>query len=156
MGEGPEYLDSIGRLVGFASRSIGALTGQLLAEHGLTVPQWIVLSALWREDGLTVSQLAAYSKSTKPATSRLLGRMEEEGLVQRRSPPDDRRTVRVWLTDDARALSDLLGIYEQVNERVFEGFSAADRRRTRRLLQRVIDNATRHHEAMSAEDPLVL
>ena len=140
----PEYLDSIGRLLGFATRAVSQLSAELLAEHGLTLPQWVVLTALWRQDGLSVTAIANYTRSTVPAASRLLGRMEDQSLIRRRATKGDRRGVRVWLTKEASAMSDLLSIYEDINDMVLEGFSPAEKKRLSSYLERIAANAEGH------------
>jgi len=151
----PEYLDSVGRLLGFAARAVNALTSEKLAQHGLTLPQWIVLTALWREDGLSVTNIAQYTKSKVPATSRLLGRMEEQGLVTRRSPEGDRRSVQVFLTPKAKAMSGVLALYEDINQMILEGFSTSEKKRAVRYLQRMITNTAQHYAASNSSDPLI-
>ncbi len=155
MANHPAYLDSTGRLLGFATRTVRALTTEVLAKYDLTVPQWITLTALWREDGLTVTAIAGYSKSKLPAVSRLIGRMEEEGLVERRSPKNNRRSVQVFLTNKSVSLNHLLSLYDDINQMILEGFSSKEKKQLATYLLRITDNATRHYAAHSSEDPLV-
>ena len=156
MQEVPKYLDSMGRLVGFAARAVTALTAELLAEHGLTVPQWIALTALWREDGLTVTALARYTKATVPAASRLVDRMVGQDLLERKARKSDRRVVEVWLTPKAQSMRSLMGLYQDVNERVLEGFSETEAKRAAAYLERITANAARHYAERRTDDPLVV
>ena len=156
MQEVPKYLDSMGRLVGFAARAVTALTAELLAEHGLTVPQWIALTALWREDGLTVTALARYTKATVPAASRLVDRMVGQDLLERKARKSDRRVVEVWLTPKAQSMRSLMGLYQDVNERVLEGFSETEAKRAAACLERITANAARHYAERQTDDPLVV
>lgn len=156
MPDKPEYLDSMGRLVGFAARAVTALTAELLQKHNLTVPQWITLTALWRQDGLTVTTLARYTKTTVPAASRLVDRMVEQGLLKRKSCKDDRRVIEVWLTSRAKSMRELMNLYQDVNERILEGFSEAEAKRAAVYLERITANATRHYAERRTDDPLVL
>jgi len=152
----PSYLDSMGRLLGFSCRAVNALTAELLAEHDLTVPQWIALSALWQRDGLTVTALARYTKATVPAASRLIDRMVEQGLLERRNREGDRRVVEIWLTPEARSMSGLVDLFRDVNERILEGFSDLEIKRTADYLERITANASRHYAERKADDPLVV
>ena len=156
MKETPEYLDSMGRLVGFAARAVTALTAEILQEHGLTVPQWIALTALWRKDGLTVTDLAHYTKATVPAASRLVDRMVSQDLLKRKARKSDRRVVEVWLTSSAKSMSGLMGLYQEVNQRILEGFSDTEAKRAAAYLERITANATRHYAERRADDPLVV
>lgn len=152
----PDYLDSMGRLVNFAARAVTALTADLLQAHGLTVPQWIALTALWREDGLTITALARYTKATVPAASRLVDRMVDQGLLKRKDRAGDRRVVEVWLTSKAKSMSGLMSLYREVNERVLEGFTETEGKRTAAYLERITANAIRHYSERKADDPLVV
>ena len=135
------YLPSIGRLLGFASRAATMVSEKRLAEHGLTLQQWIALTALWRDDGMSVGQLAAYCRTTEPTTSSLMDRMEAKGLVERRRSKDDRRKVIVALTAKSRALAGLLGFYEEINELLLQGLSDDEQASLINGLERVIANA---------------
>ncbi len=135
------YLPSVGRLLGFASRAATALSERRLAPHGLTLQQWIILTALWRQDGLTVSELAAYYRVSDPTASSLVDRMEAKGLVERRRTDIDRRKVTVHLTDMGRELAPLMGFYEPVNDTLLAGFTDEERQAFATMLERVAGNA---------------
>jgi len=156
MEKDPKYPDSMGRLLSFSSRAVNALTAELLAEHDLTVPQWIALSALWRQDGLTVTAIARYTKAKVPAASRLIDRMVEQGLLERRNREGDRRVVEIWLTPKAQSMSGLVNLFRDVNERILDGFSDQEIEQTADYLERMTANASRHYAEMKSDDPLVV
>ena len=110
-------------------------------EVGLRVGQDMLLSRLWREDGLTQSELVE-RLGVEPATvSKVLSRMEGTGLVARRRDPRDARSSRVHLTERGRSLREpAYGVWEEAEERMLEGFSPEERALLRRLLARVREN----------------
>lgn len=135
------YLPSIGRLLGFANRASTALSEQKLGAHGLTLQQWILLTALWRSDeGMTIGQLAAYCRVREPTASSLVDRMEAKGLVARERAGADRRKVFVNLTDKSRGMTDLLRFYEGINAVILLDFSEAEAEALTGMLERVIAN----------------
>ncbi|NQW11213.1 MAG: MarR family transcriptional regulator [Alphaproteobacteria bacterium] len=73
-------------------------------ELGLTRSQWWVLTALYAQEGVTQSELAAYMDLEKATLGRLLDRLEEKEWVERRADPVDRRIKRVFLTDRVQNL----------------------------------------------------
>lgn len=73
-------------------------------ELGLTRSQWWVLTHLFREDGLTQTQLADVMEIEKPSLGRLLDRLETKGWVRREPDPDDRRVKRIHLTPDVEPI----------------------------------------------------
>jgi DNA-binding MarR family transcriptional regulator len=139
----PRYLDSIGRRLNFAMSAVDALTAQLLNEYDLSPVQWVALSALWRQDGITVNVLADYMRATASATSRLLGRMEERGLIERRTVSENRRILQIWLTEKGRELDQLKDLHKKVNNCVLDGLTAAERKLLAKGLERVTSNASR-------------
>jgi len=74
----------------------------LLETLGLTYPQYLVLVALWAEDGQTVGQLGAALQLESNTLTPLLKRMQAQGLVMRARDSRDERQVRVSLTDAGR------------------------------------------------------
>ncbi|CUH87109.1 Organic hydroperoxide resistance transcriptional regulator [Phaeobacter sp. CECT 5382] len=87
-----------------ANNAMGRLYRPLLAQHGLTYPQYLVLVALWQRDGQKVSDLGADLNLESNTLTPLLKRMETAELLQRRRNPKDERSVVVTLTDKGRAL----------------------------------------------------
>lgn len=67
---------------------------------GLTRSQWWVLNHLFRNDGVTQSELADILEVKKATLGRLLDRMEQKGWVRREGHAGDRRAKRVFLTDE--------------------------------------------------------
>jgi DNA-binding MarR family transcriptional regulator len=145
-GKEHEYLDSIGRRLNFATSAVDALTAELLREHDLSPVQWVALSVLWRRDGITVNALAAYMRATAPATSRLLGRMEERGLIERRTVDEDRRILQIRLTKKGWDLEHLRDLHEVVNNLVMDGLTASERTALSAGLERIAANAAKEVE----------
>jgi len=87
-----------------ASRSVLSLYRPVLEPLGLTHPQYLVMLALWSEDGRSVGALAS-TLALEPATlSPLLKRLEGAGLVARRRSTADERVLVIELTEAGRAL----------------------------------------------------
>ncbi len=87
-----------------ASLAMTKLYKPLLAELGLTYPQYLALLALWERDGLQVSELGARLFLDSGTLTPLLKRLEAAGLVQRQRSSDDERRVHIHLTASGRAL----------------------------------------------------
>jgi len=97
-------------------RTLAALHGQIEAalekalqrEHGLSVVEFTVLDALSRQDGwhMRMQQLARAAALSASATTRLVTRLENRGLLTRVLCADDRRGIYTELTPAGRALLD--------------------------------------------------
>jgi DNA-binding MarR family transcriptional regulator len=69
---------------------------------GFTRSQWWVLNHLFRNDGVTQSELAVILEVEKASLGRLLDRMEAKGWVRREEHASDRRAKRVYLTEEVQ------------------------------------------------------
>lgn len=137
------YLPSVGRLLGFSNKFTSGLSDKKLKKYDLTLPQWVLLTALWSSDGLTVGQLAIHYQSSEPSTSNLIARMEKKGLVERRRDTNDRRQVYVYLTGLGKSKSGQIYFYNEINDLILDGFNENEKQQFIEMLERVIENAKR-------------
>ena len=79
------------------------------AQFGITRAQWVVLVRLDRSEGLKQSELAEVLDLQPITLTRLLDKLCECGLIERRPDPVDRRAKRLFLTPAARPLLEKLG-----------------------------------------------
>lgn len=83
-----------------------ALARALQGGHGLSVVEFTVLDALSRQEGwhMRMSQLAGAAALSSSATTRLVNRLEDRGLLTRIICADDRRGIYTELTPAGREL----------------------------------------------------
>lgn len=137
---------ALGRVLNFTAGASTSMCQDLLEPYGLTLQQWVILSALWRRDGLLVTEISDYVGNNAPAASRIIDRMVERGLLEREPSESDRRAVQINLTKKGRALDHLALFYEEVNQKLLEGISEAEATVLFDLLARVETNARRHQK----------
>ncbi|MFF6983050.1 MarR family winged helix-turn-helix transcriptional regulator [Streptomyces sp. NPDC008343] len=77
---------------------------ELVKPSGITALQYTALTVLERHDGLSAAQLARDSFVTAQSIADLVRSLEGRGLVRRERNPDNRRELRILLTDAAREL----------------------------------------------------
>jgi MarR family transcriptional regulator, transcriptional regulator for hemolysin len=82
---------------------------QKAAQFGITRAQWVVLVRLDRSEGLKQSELAEMLELQPISLTRLLDKLSDSGLIERRADPIDRRAKRLFLTPAARPLLEKLG-----------------------------------------------
>jgi MarR family transcriptional regulator, transcriptional regulator for hemolysin len=75
-------------------------------DRGTTRAQWIVLFRLRDQEGLSQVDLAEVLELQPISLVRLLDRLVEHGLLERRHDPKDRRANRLFLTASGRQLVD--------------------------------------------------
>lgn len=87
-----------------ASRLLTQTYHPLLAEHGLTYPQYLVLLVLWEKDAQPVNDIAKRLLLETNTMTPLLQRMEKEGIIERRRGEKDARQMIVSLTRKGKEL----------------------------------------------------
>ena len=88
------------------SRELDAAYRPLLADLGLTYPQYLVMLCLWERDALGVGELGDRLDLDSGTLSPLLRRLERAGLVRRQRETSDERRVTIRLTDGGRDLQE--------------------------------------------------
>ena len=105
-------LASINRELAFTINDVARLlrtnADQKAAQFGMTRAKWAVLARLDRFEGLKQNELAEMLDLQPISLTRLLDGLSENGLIERRSDPNDRRAKRLFLMPAARPLLDHL------------------------------------------------
>lgn len=94
---------SPGYLVRVIHQMSVAAIDRTLAEDGMTATQWMTLVSLYFNHADTCAGLARRMAHDKGAMTRIIDQIEANGWVLRQRDPDDRRVVRLTLTDAGRA-----------------------------------------------------
>jgi MarR family transcriptional regulator, transcriptional regulator for hemolysin len=114
------------------------------AQFGMTRAQWVVLVRLDRSEGLNQSELAETLDLQPITLTRLLDKLCDSGLIERRPDPSDRRAKRLFLTPAARPLlKQLAALGEEAMSGATEGLSQDDIERMVSELATVKDNLRR-------------
>lgn len=100
--------DGIGFLIGDVSRMMRRRFDERARTIGVTRTQWRALVTLAREEGLQQGVLAERIEVEPITLCRMIDRLAEAGLVERRRDPADRRAWNIYLTDRSRPLLDRL------------------------------------------------
>jgi MarR family transcriptional regulator, transcriptional regulator for hemolysin len=94
--------------------------------RGSTRAQWIVLFRLRDQEGLSQVDLAEVLELQPISLVRLLDRLVEHGLLERRHDPRDRRANRLFLTASGRQLvDDLDGLRDSIATEVLQDIPVA-------------------------------
>lgn len=133
--------DSIGFLLGDTSRLFRkAFDGHARAK-GITGLQWRLMAYLTRNQGIHQSGLADLLEVEPITLSRMVDRLAEAGMVERRPDPQDRRTNRLYLTDKADpVIAELRASGEVVIAQAMQGIDADEQVVLARLVARMRAN----------------
>jgi MarR family transcriptional regulator, transcriptional regulator for hemolysin len=95
-------------LLNDVARMLRTYADHKAGQFATTRAQWSVLARLDRFEGLKQSELAEMLDLQPITLTRLLDRLCSNGLIERRSDPNDRRANRLYLTPAARPLLERL------------------------------------------------
>lgn len=133
--------DSIGFLLNDASRLLRRRFDQHARGIGVTRQQWQVLFALSRLEGTNQGALADHLEVEAITLCRMVDRLQDAGLVERRADPTDRRAWRLFLTDKARPLLESMrDLGNRVLDEALAGVDAAGREELIATLGRIRAN----------------
>jgi DNA-binding MarR family transcriptional regulator len=135
--------DPLGFLIGDVSRLLRRSFDVRARAIGVTRSQWRMLTTLSRHEGANQGRLAELLDVEPITLCRMIDRLSDAGLVERRADPSDRRAWRIFLSDRARPiLNELRSLGGDLLEDALAGLSGADREMLETLLQRVRANLT--------------
>jgi DNA-binding MarR family transcriptional regulator len=136
--------ESVGLALVQACKAHRQAIDTLLRNLGLYVGQEMILMRLWEKEGQTQTQLAEQMCVEPPTITRMIQRMEQEQLLERRPDPNDARIQHVYLSCKGRALrAEVEQSWQRVEDQLVHGFTAEERILMRRLLLQLRDNLDR-------------
>ena len=123
---------------------IGARDRELsqgLKEHGLRVPEWRALAALYARRDCTMGELADLATIDRTTLTRTIDRMEHAGWLSRLADDTDMRITRLALTAAGRRMFDRIWPeVQQLNALALDGLSQAEIQQLRQTLERMRTN----------------
>ena len=115
------------------ARLLKTYADQQARRFGISRAQWAVLIRINRTEGLKQSELAEVLDLQPISLTRLLDRLADSGLIERRADPNDRRANRLYLKPAAKPLLEKLAtLGADMMETVLDGL---DERAVERMLK---------------------
>ena len=153
-GASPDLGRTFGLLVHDVSRLIKRRFDRRARQIGLplTRQQGAVVVYIARNEGVSQAEVATWLGIEPIALVRMLDKLHEEGLVERRAHPTDRRVRALWLTPAAQpVVEQILAINQAIRDEAFAGLSPQARDAILDLLGTIKDNLALQEE--SAGEP---
>lgn len=123
------------------ARLLKTYADQRARQFGISRAQWAVLIRIDRHEGLKQTELADMLDLQPITLTRLLDRLSDNGLIERRADPNDRRANRLYLQPAAKPLLDRLAdLGADMMETVLNGVSMTSVERMLKELGAVKDN----------------
>lgn len=146
--------DSLAAIMADTSRLLRRTFDERARSIGVTRPQWQVLTVLINHEGSNQGRLAELLDVEPITLCRMIDRLQEADLVERRRDPRDRRAWLVFLTDRGRELqAQLQPLGQAVIDEALQGLSEQECEFLRRSLDRIRQNISRRSTSGSSKTP---
>ncbi|EJL24429.1 MarR family winged helix-turn-helix transcriptional regulator [Novosphingobium sp. AP12] len=133
----------VGTVLGQVSRLMRRAFDERAREIGVTRPQWQVLGVLRRYEGIRQAGLAEILEVEPITAGRMIDRMQDAGLVERRADPSDRRAWNLHLTRRGDEMIERLQpLAIETSEEALAGVSDADKAQLLATLETILGNLT--------------
>lgn len=135
--------ESLGMALILATKSLEKLADvKMKGELGLTSSQWKIVLALNFTNGLTQKDLADKIYSDGSTLVPIIDKMVQNGLVDRRPDPNDRRNNRIYLTKKAESVVDsIVDIVFEIRKLAYKGISDNEIKSVRLILDKITTNS---------------
>jgi len=138
----PDIQRELGFLVGSLASAMRTGLNRELASLNISSAQWAILDACHEEEADTLTSLARVIPLDSASISRHVDRLVRVGLVQRSRSTQDRRLVRLSLTDEGKRLVPELAERVQANNAKFlAGISKREQEAMLRTIRRMLESA---------------
>ncbi|GLH78037.1 transcriptional regulator [Bradyrhizobium sp. SSBR45G] len=142
------FLFTLGEL----QRLVRAYADKEAARYGMTRAQWAVLAKVERFEGMKQSELAEQMEMQPITLTRLIDKLADAGLIERRGDDTDRRVNRLYLKKAARPLLAKLAVLRgEITEAALGGISPVDTERLVAQLETIKDNVRNALQSLSDE-----
>lgn len=110
-----------------ALRRVDRIFRRSISPPELTTIEWYILRALYERDGQHASELAQAVGRAATSFTPNLDKLERRGLIERRPDPEDRRAVRIFLTESGQSVREVvLESAEKIDTMLRQMFSERD------------------------------
>lgn len=147
----PAMDENIGTMLAQVSRLLRRSFDARARGIGVTRPQWQVLSLLSFNAGINQGGLADLLEVEPITLGRMIDRLQDASLVERRPDPADRRAWRLFLTDKGQMLLDQLRPFAlETYDIALEGIDEPERAALMAALGRMRTNLSRRQSLDAA------
>ncbi len=123
------------------SKKLGAVLGHARTEYGLGRGEFDVMASIRRSGEpfiLSPKQISATLMLSSGGLTGRLDKLESAGYIERLPDPDDRRGLKVKMTDEGRRVIDAaVGAGLDIQDRLLAALNAEERRRLDALLRKL-------------------
>lgn len=141
----------IQRQGGFLIAKIHQVSGRIFAKilkkarvSEINPAQGRILFALWKKDGIPITELARKTLLSKSTLTSMLDRLENAGFIIRVPSKKDRRTILIKRTEkDKRLESKYVQVSDEMIKLFYNGFTSEEIDAFEECLKRILANLTK-------------
>lgn len=115
---------------------------ELLGMHELHAGQELMLEHISQQEGITLNELTTEMGVSAVTTTRMVGRLEKNGFLEKVKCCEDQRAIRVFLTDKGKetACATAKRTWGELEEQMTANLSTEEKVLLKRLLMQVLEN----------------
>ena len=140
---------------GFLMAKIHQLSGRIftkkLKDYGIEInpAQGRIMFVLWRNDNISINELAKQTSLGKSTLTSMLDRLEKSGYIKRVPSRQDRRKIMIERTEKDKSFQDLyVQISKDMSNLYFKGLSKEEMSQFEEYLKRIFDNLKTYEKEM--------
>ena len=130
-------LSEVFELIELTAKNLRYIQRQTVSESGLTPPQYAVLHLLWEQDERPFKEFADFLVCSRATITGIIDTLERKGLVERKTNPDDRRSLLATLTDEGRNMQQKTPVLENIYHTCCAGLSSIELQQLSFLLNKL-------------------
>ena len=123
----------------------GRISERILKKYNIEInsAQGRIMFALWRQDDISINELAKKTQLKKSTLTSMLDRLEKMGYIKRQRSKKDRRKILIKRTKKDKTLeSRYVELSQEMTKLFYKGFSKSEIGRFEKDLKRILDNLT--------------
>ncbi|ASZ13935.1 MarR family transcriptional regulator [Chitinophaga pendula] len=115
---------------------------ELLGMHELHAGQELMLEHVSQQEGITLNELTTEMGVSAVTTTRMVGRLEKNGFLEKVKCSEDQRAIRVYLTDKGKETACEIAkrTWGELEEQMTANLSTEEKVLLKRLLMQVLEN----------------
>lgn len=136
----PAALEShLGYWLRFVSNSVSGAFAEKLATQNVSIAEWVVLRLIHGDTTMPASAIAETTGMTRGAISKVIDKLEERGLAERKPLPGDGRAQILTLTaKGARLVPVLAALADRNDAEFFDHLTTKERETMTRILKDIV------------------
>ena len=138
-------LSEVFELIDQTAKNLRNIQRQTVSDSGLTPPQYAVLHLLWEQDERPFKEFADFLVCSRATITGIIDTLERKGLVERKTNPEDRRSLLATLTEEGRSMQQKTPVLENIYNTCCAGLSLIELQQLSFLLNK-LNNSISYQE----------